>query len=86
MNQNTSVLNIYDALINIISVSTYIPGISKVEFFSLVFSDSTFYHEPPRQEKLYEGKLPVVFIKNRSGSLFEKLVNIFMHTSIATYI
>lgn len=84
MNQNTSVLNIYDALINIISVSTYIPGISKVESFSLVFSDSTFYHEPPRQEKLYEGKL--VIVKNRRGSLFEKLVNIFMHTSIATYI
>lgn len=54
------------------------------ETFSLVFSDSALYHEPPRQKKLYEGKL--VILKNRSGSLFEKLVNIFLHTPIATYI
>lgn len=59
MNQNTSVLNIYDALINIISVSTSIPGISMFESFYVVFSDSPLYYEPPRQEKLYEGKLRV---------------------------
>lgn len=59
MNQNTSVLNIYDALINVIYLVYQLQYqvFQCLRLLSLVFSDSTFYHEPPRQEKLYEGKL-----------------------------